>query len=104
MTQVELARHLKEKGAQDLNQVVMIQCIGSRNQDNPNCSRICCQSAVKNALNIKKLNPDAEIYVLYRDIRTYGMLEEYYTEARKQGVLFFRYDPEDPPTVESSDE
>jgi heterodisulfide reductase subunit A-like polyferredoxin len=104
MTQVELARHLKEKGAQDLNQVVMIQCIGSRNQDNPNCSRICCQSAVKNALHIKKLNPDAEIYVLYRDIRTYGMLEEYYTEARKQGVLFFRYNPEDPPTVESSDE
>ena len=104
MTQVELARHLKEKGAQDLNQVVMIQCIGSRNQDNPNCSRICCQSAVKNALHIKKLNPDAEIYVLYRDIRTYGMLEEYYTEARKQGVMFFRYDPEDPPLVESADE
>jgi heterodisulfide reductase subunit A-like polyferredoxin len=104
MTQVELARHLNEKGAQDLNQVVMIQCVGSRNQDNPNCSRICCQSAVKNALHIKKLNPDAEIYILYRDIRTYGMLEEYYTEARKQGVLFFRYDPEDPPIVESSDE
>jgi heterodisulfide reductase subunit A-like polyferredoxin len=104
MTQVELAQNLKEKGAQDLNQVVMIQCIGSRNQDNPNCSRICCQSAVKNALHIKKLNPDAEIYILYRDIRTYGMLEEYYTEARKQGVLFFRYDPEDPPTVESSAE
>jgi len=104
MTQVELAQHLKEKRPQDLNQVVMIQCIGSRNQENPNCSRICCQSAIKNALHIKKLNPDAEIYILYRDIRTYGMLEEYYTEARKQGVLFFRYDPEDPPTVESSAE
>jgi heterodisulfide reductase subunit A-like polyferredoxin len=104
MTQVELARHLNEKGAKDLNQVVMIQCIGSRNEDNPNCSRICCQSAVKNALHIKKLQPDTEIYILYRDIRTYGMLEEYYTEARKQGVLFFRYNPEDPPTVESSDE
>ena len=104
MTQVELAQHLKEQGAQDLNQVVMIQCIGSRNEDNPNCSRICCQSAIKNALHIKKLNPDAEIYILYRDIRTYGILEDYYTEARKQGVLFFRYDPEDPPTVESSDE
>ncbi|MDH3880222.1 MAG: FAD-dependent oxidoreductase, partial [Desulfobacteraceae bacterium] len=104
VTQVELAERLKEKGAQNLNQVVMIQCIGSRNQDNPNCSRICCQSAIKNALNIKKLNPDAEIYILYRDIRTYGILEDYYTEARKQGVLFFRYDPEDPPTVESSDE
>jgi heterodisulfide reductase subunit A-like polyferredoxin len=104
MTQVELAQHLKEKEPQDLNQVVMIQCIGSRNQENPNCSRICCQSAIKNALHIKKLNPDTDIYILYRDIRTYGMLEEYYTEARKQGVLFFRYDPEDPPTVEASDE
>jgi heterodisulfide reductase subunit A-like polyferredoxin len=104
MTQVELARHLKEKGAKDLNHVVMIQCIGSRNEDNPNCSRICCQSAIKNALQIKKLQPDAEIYILYRDIRTYGILEDYYTEARKQGVLFFRYDPEDPPLVESADE
>jgi heterodisulfide reductase subunit A-like polyferredoxin len=104
MTQVELAQHLKEKGAQDLNQVVMIQCIGSRNEENPNCSRICCQSAIKNALQIKKLQPDAEIYILNRDIRTYGILEDYYTEARKQGVLFFRYDPEDPPSVESSDE
>jgi heterodisulfide reductase subunit A-like polyferredoxin len=104
MTQVELARHLKENGAKDLNHVVMIQCIGSRNEDNPNCSRICCQSAIKNALQIKKLQPDAEIYILYRDIRTYGILEDYYTEARKQGVLFFRYDPEDPPLVESADE
>ena len=104
VTQIELAECLKEKGAQDLNQVVMIQCIGSRNEDNPNCSRICCQSAIKNALHIKKLQPDAAIYILYRDIRTYGILEDYYTEARKQGVLFFRYDPEDPPTVESSDE
>ncbi len=88
MTQVELARHLNEKGAKDLNQVVMIQCIGSRNEDNPNCSRICCQSAVKNALHIEKLQPDTEIYILYRDIRTYGMLEEYYTEARKRAYCF----------------
>jgi heterodisulfide reductase subunit A-like polyferredoxin len=103
VTQVELAKRLKEKGAGDLSQVVMIQCVGSRNDENPNCSRICCQSAVKNALHIKKLQPDAQIFILYRDIRTYGFLEDYYTEARKQGVIFSRYDSEDPPTVESSE-
>jgi heterodisulfide reductase subunit A-like polyferredoxin len=103
VTQVELAKRLKEKGAEDLSQVVMIQCVGSRNDENPNCSRICCQSAVKNALHIKKLQPDAQIFILYRDIRTYGFLEDYYTEARKQGVIFSRYDSEDPPTVESSE-
>jgi len=103
VTQVELSKRLKEKGAEDLNRVVMIQCIGSRNKENPNCSRICCQSAIKNALQIKKLQPDAQVFILYRDIRTYGLLEDYYTEARKLGVLFFRFDPEDPPTVESTE-
>ncbi|MCP3951246.1 MAG: CoB--CoM heterodisulfide reductase iron-sulfur subunit A family protein, partial [Desulfobacterales bacterium] len=103
VTQVQLSERLKEKGGADLNQVVMIQCVGSRNEDNPNCSRICCQAAVKNALHIKKDNPDANVYVLYRDIRTYGLLEDYYTQARQQGVMFFRYDPDDPPVVEATD-
>jgi len=103
VTQLDLSKRLKEKGAKDLNRVVMIQCVGSRNNENPNCSRICCQSAIKNALQIKKLQPDAQVFILYRDIRTYGLLEDYYTEARKQGVLFCRFDPEDPPTVESSE-
>ncbi len=103
VTQVELSKRFKEKGTQDLNRVVMIQCVGSRNEENPNCSRICCQSAIKNALHIKKFQPDAQVFILYRDIRTYGLLEDYYTEARKLGVLFFRFDPEDPPTVESSE-
>ena len=103
VTQIELAQRLKEKGAKDLERVVMIQCVGSRNEKNPNCSRICCQSAVKNALHIKKLQPDTDVFVLFRDIRTYGLLEEYYTEARKKGVVFFRYRPEDPPIVESSE-
>jgi heterodisulfide reductase subunit A-like polyferredoxin len=99
-TQVALASRLKETGAEGLDQVVMIQCVGSRNEDNANCSRICCQAAVKNALKIKKLNPDSRIFVLYRDIRTYGLLEDYYKQARQEGVIFVRYDPEDPPTVE----
>jgi len=100
-TQIELAHKLEEEGADSLSQVVMIQCVGSRNEENPNCSRICCQSAIKNAIHIKKLNPDAQVYILYRDIRTYGQMEEYYTEARRLGVLFFRFDPESPPRVDS---
>ena len=103
VTQVELSDHLKKNGADDLNQVVMIQCVGSRNDENPNCSRVCCQSAIKNALHIKELHPDAQIFILYRDIRTYGLYEDYYTEARKKRVLFFKYDPDEPPVAESSE-
>jgi len=104
MTQIELDKRLVEQGASDLDQVVMIQCVGSRNDENPNCSRICCQSAVKNALHIKDLNPDAEVYILYRDIRTYGLLEDYYRKARERGVMFFRYQKEMSPVVEASED
>jgi heterodisulfide reductase subunit A-like polyferredoxin len=104
VTQIELAQKLSEPGAtDDLNQVVMIQCIGSRNEERPNCSRVCCQTAIKNALHIKEMNPDTQVYILYRDIRTYGLLEDYYTQAREKGVLFFRFDPEDPPRVEPTE-
>jgi heterodisulfide reductase subunit A-like polyferredoxin len=100
MTQLELADRMQKGELEAPEQVVMIQCIGSRNEENPNCSRVCCQTAVKNALHLKEKYPDAQVYVLNRDIRTYGLLEDYYTEARRQGVLFFRYDPEDPPVAE----
>ena len=103
LTQVELSGRLHEHGAQGLSTVVMIQCVGSRNEQNPNCSRICCQAAVKNAIHIKKLNPEAQVYILYRDIRTYGLLEDYYQEARQLGVIFFRYDTDAPPRVEARD-
>jgi heterodisulfide reductase subunit A-like polyferredoxin len=99
LTQIELGKRLEERGAEDLQHVVMIQCVGSRNEDFPNCSRICCQNAVKNALQIKSLNPEAEVYVLYRDIRTYGELEYFYREARRQGVQFFRFNRDEPPEV-----
>ncbi|UCD77382.1 MAG: FAD-dependent oxidoreductase, partial [Desulfobacterales bacterium] len=102
MTQLELAARMEKEDIGDSETVVMIQCVGSRNEENPNCSRICCQTAVKNALHLKELNPDMNVYVLYRDIRTYGLLEDYYTEARKKGVLFFRFEAEDPPVVESA--
>lgn len=103
VTQVELGDRLADKGASDLNTVVMIQCVGSRNDERPNCSKICCQSAVKNALDIKKKNPETQVFILYRDIRTYGLLEDYYTEARKQGVIFIRFDRNNPPVVNASD-
>jgi heterodisulfide reductase subunit A-like polyferredoxin len=102
MTQLELAERMQKGELEEPRQVVMIQCIGSRNDENPNCSRVCCQTAVKNALHIKQEYPDAQVFVLYRDIRTYGLLEDYYTEARRQGVFFFRFDPEDPPIAEAA--
>ena len=67
--------------------------------ENPNCSRICCQNAVKNSLALKKMNPDLDVYVLYRDMRTYGLLEDYYSEARGKGVIFARFRTEQPPQV-----
>jgi heterodisulfide reductase subunit A-like polyferredoxin len=104
LTQVELGDRLAAQGAKDLNSVVMIQCVGSRNDENPNCSRICCQNAVKNALEIKKLNPDTQVYVIYRDMRTYGLLEDYYKEARGQGVIFIRFDKDQPPEVKTTED
>ena len=103
-TQIGLSDRLAEKGADNLATVVMIQCVGSRNEENENCSRICCQNAVKNALDIKTKNPDTQVFILYRDMRTYGLLEDYYTEAREKGVIFIRFDKDVPPRVSSSDE
>ncbi len=100
-TQLELQNLIEEKAGivQTWNNVVMIQCVGSRTADNPNCSRICCQTAVKNALRILEVNPDARIFVLYRDMRTYGFQEEYYQKAREAGVIFARYSADAPPQV-----
>ncbi|MCK4821355.1 FAD-dependent oxidoreductase, partial [bacterium] len=71
----------------DNNQnVIMIQCVGSRDDDHPYCSRVCCSQAVKNALKIKEINEKANVYILYRDMRTYGFKEDYYREASDKGV------------------
>jgi heterodisulfide reductase subunit A len=79
--------------------IVMIQCVGSRTPERPNCSRICCSVAIKNALKIKEENPDAAITILYRDIRTYGLMERYYTEARNLGVQFIPYELDSKPDL-----
>jgi heterodisulfide reductase subunit A len=79
--------------------VVFIQCVGSRNEAHPYCSKVCCTHSIKNALELKKRNPETNVYILYRDIRTYGKREDLYREARSRGILFFRYDPDEKPAV-----
>ena len=83
--------------------VVMIQCVGSRSEEHDYCSRVCCSHAIKNALKIKELNPETNVYVLYRDVRTYGLLERYYREARDKGVIFIRYDEKQKPEVSKNE-
>jgi len=90
---------LAREGNRPAKTVVMIQCVGSRDADHPYCSRVCCADAIKNALKIKTLSPETSVYVLYRDIRTYGFKESYYTKARQQGVVFVRYDEDRKPEV-----
>jgi len=104
LTQIELEKRLHENrfdgGAKN---IVMIQCAGSRNDEHPYCSRICCSMAVKNALAIKQKNPTANIYILYRDLRTYGFREKYYRAARDAGIVFIRYNEAKLPAVSRED-
>ncbi|MFA4835965.1 MAG: FAD-dependent oxidoreductase, partial [Dehalococcoidia bacterium] len=88
-----------EIDASKMKSVVMIQCVGSREEPNMYCSRVCCTQAVKNAIKLKAANPDMNIYVLYRDIRTYGMKELKYEEARGKGVIFIKYELDKKPEV-----
>jgi heterodisulfide reductase subunit A-like polyferredoxin len=83
---------------------VMIQCVGSRSPEHPYCSRVCCGDAVKNALKLKEIRPRAQVFILYRDIRTYGLKEIYYKKARDLGVQFIRFEPERPPEVAAEGE
>lgn len=104
ITQLDLERTFAEettfKTTPQDGSVVMIQCIGPAEQY---CSRTCCTQALKNALALKKIAPDLQIHLLYRDIRVYGEKEQLYTDARDQGVLFFRYDEDHKPQVKFSD-
>ena len=83
---------------------VFIQCVGSREPERPYCSKVCCTHTMKSALELKELNPDMDIYVLYRDIRTYGQREALYREAREKGVIFIRYSVDKKPKVEKEGE
>jgi heterodisulfide reductase subunit A len=95
-----LARRAAGTYSAQINSVVMIQCVGTRDDVRPYCSRICCMTAVKNAMLIKELDPGAQVYVLYRDMLTLGAeYESLYRDARGQGVTFIQYSPQSPPTV-----
>ncbi len=98
-TQLELEAKLASRRTRVPRNIVMIQCVGSREPEHPYCSRICCGTAVKNALHILERNPKATVSILYRDIRTYGFKETLYTTARERGVRFIRYLPERKPVV-----
>jgi heterodisulfide reductase subunit A len=98
MTQHELEEKIAE-GKFKAKNIVMIQCVGARNEERPNCARICCGQAIKNALKIKETSPEAEVYILYKDMRAYGFKEDYYREAATKGVLFVNYGDERKPQV-----
>jgi heterodisulfide reductase subunit A len=101
MTHLELEEQINKRNEKVINaeSLVMIQCVGCRNEDRDYCSRICCSESIKNALKLKEINPKLDIYVLFRDVRTYGFSEDCYWEAAYKGVKFIRYEPPDEPEV-----
>jgi heterodisulfide reductase subunit A len=103
LTSLELDQKFIENDAalKDLNTAVFIQCVGSREPQRPYCSRVCCTHSVDNALELKKLNPDMDVFVLYRELRTYGEREVLYTQAREAGVIFIRFSLDNKPEVVS---
>ena len=106
MTHLELEEQIAKGEGNVVNaeSLVMIQCVGCRNEERNYCSRVCCSQAIKNALKLKEINPEMYIYILFRDMRTYGFSEDYYRQAADQGVTFIRYEPDDPPEVEAVEE
>jgi heterodisulfide reductase subunit A len=101
----ELGRRLVEtpSSLDQIGTAVFIQCVGSREPERPYCSNLCCTFAARSAVDLKRKNPDMDVYVLYREMRTFGQRESLYRDARKLGVVFIRYDLENKPTVESID-
>ncbi|MFW9940164.1 MAG: CoB--CoM heterodisulfide reductase iron-sulfur subunit A family protein [Candidatus Thorarchaeota archaeon] len=102
ISQLELEALLRDKRI-DANNITMIQCVGCRNEERKYCSNICCMTALKNAILIKELNPNANITIIFRDIQTQGVTyEEYYRRAREMGILFIKYLPEKPPNIKKN--
>ena len=94
----------KDPRVTEAKQAVFIQCVGSREPERPYCSRLCCTHSVESALELKELNPDMDVFILYRDMRTYGDKELLYKEAREKGVIFVRFDLDGKPVVEQTPE
>ncbi len=105
LTSHELDARMKDDdpSLKDIKSAVFIQCVGSRNTDRPYCSRVCCTHSVENSIELKKRNPETNVYVLYRDIRTYGEREYLFREARELGVIFIRFTLENQPDVAVKD-
>ena len=105
LTHVELEERIANRDEKivDAKSLVMIQCVGCRNEERNYCSRLCCSESVKNALKLKEINPEMDIYILFRDMRTYGFNEDYYREASNNDIKFIRYEPEDKPEVEAGE-
>jgi heterodisulfide reductase subunit A len=105
MTHLELEEQINKGNEKVMNaeSLVMIQCVGCRNEDRNYCSRICCSESIKNALKLKEINPKMDIYILFRDMRTYGFSEDYYREAADKDVKFIRYEPQDKPEVQAGE-
>ena len=105
MTHLELEERITNGDEKIINakSLVMIQCVGCRNEERNYCSRLCCSQSVKNALNLKEINPQMDIYILFRDMRTYGFNEDYYREASNKDIKFIRYEPDDKPQVEAGE-
>ncbi len=99
ITQLEFDEKMYNGELEDANTIVMIQCVGSRDENRPYCSRVCCTEAVKNARKIKELKPDSNVFILFRDMRTYGFRELYYEQAASEGITFIRYADENKPIV-----
>lgn len=103
LTQLELEEKISngDEKLADAGRLVMIQCVGCRNDKRNYCSRICCTHAVKNAINLKEKYPRMDIHILFRDMRTYGFNEDYYRRASEKEIAFIRYEPDDKPRVEA---
>jgi len=106
LTNLELEDRIIKREERLINSrsLVMIQCVGCRQEDRNYCARICCNQSIKNALKLKEINPQMEITILFRDIRTYGFAEDYYREAADKDVKFIRYEPDAKPRVEPAEE
>jgi heterodisulfide reductase subunit A len=105
MTHLELEERISKGDEKVIHaeSLVMIQCVGCRNEERNYCSRICCSESIKNALKLKEINPKMDITILFRDMRTYGFSEDYYREAAGKDVKFIRYEPQDKPQVEAGE-
>ena len=106
LTHLDLDQRMAQRDpmVQKAESVVFIQCVGSREPERPYCSRVCCTHSVHTALELKEENPDRDVYILYRDLRTFGEREDLYKQARDAGILFIRYHLEQKPVVEAAED